>query len=90
MGLFLPHVLYTVWCLSKSYAHNNNCKKQLVKKKKKNKQNKSTTIEELMLELADLMPDCWLEVSLHPDGPVTGQLSQGFPWFSFVQEQMLS
>jgi hypothetical protein len=27
MRLFLPHVLYTIWCLSKSYAHNNNCKK---------------------------------------------------------------
>jgi hypothetical protein len=29
-------VLYTVWCLSKSYAHTNNCKK-LVKKGKKEK-----------------------------------------------------
>jgi hypothetical protein len=37
MRLFLPHVLYTVWCLSKSYAHNNNCKKQLVIKIKKTK-----------------------------------------------------
>jgi hypothetical protein len=26
------------------------------------------------------MPDCWLEVSLHP----TGQLDQGFPWFSLT------
>jgi hypothetical protein len=24
-----------VWCLSKSYAHTNNCKKQFVEKKKK-------------------------------------------------------
>jgi hypothetical protein len=24
------------------------------------------------------MPDCWLEVGLHPEGPVTGQLDQGF------------
>jgi hypothetical protein len=28
--------------------------------------------------LAYLMPDCWLEVSLHPEGPVIGQLEQGF------------
>jgi hypothetical protein len=43
-----------------------------------------------MLWLADLMPDCWLEVSLHPEGPATGQLDQGFPWFSLLPEQMLS
>jgi hypothetical protein len=35
MRLFLQYVLYTVWCLSKSYAHTNNWKKQLVGKKKK-------------------------------------------------------
>jgi hypothetical protein len=29
-----------------------------------------------MLGLAYLMPDCWLEVSLHPEGPATGQLDQ--------------
>jgi hypothetical protein len=43
-----------------------------------------------MLQLADLMPDCWLEVSLHPEGLATGQPDQGFPWFSLVPEQMLS
>jgi hypothetical protein len=26
-----------------------------------------------------LMSDCWLVVSLHPEGPATGQLYQGFP-----------
>jgi hypothetical protein len=37
MRLFLSYVLYTVWCLSKSYAHTNNCKKQLVEKERKKK-----------------------------------------------------
>jgi hypothetical protein len=39
---------------------------------------------------AYLMPDCWLEVSLHPEGPANGQLDQGFPCFSSILEQMLS
>jgi hypothetical protein len=30
------------------------------------------------------MPDCWLEVSKHLGGPVTGQLDKGFPWISSV------
>jgi hypothetical protein len=40
-----------------------------------------------MLGFADLMLVCWLEVSLHPEGP---EFDQGFPWFSLVTEQMLS
>jgi hypothetical protein len=43
-----------------------------------------------MLQFADLKPDYLLEVSLHPKGPATGQLDQGFPWFALVPEQMLS
>jgi hypothetical protein len=43
-----------------------------------------------MLGFPDLMPDCCLEVSLHSEGPATGQLDQGFPWLSLVPEQMLS
>jgi hypothetical protein len=35
--LFLPYVLYTVWCLSKSYAHTNNRKKNLLEKKERKK-----------------------------------------------------
>jgi hypothetical protein len=27
---------------------------------------------------------------LHPEGPETSQLDQGFPWFSLIPEQMLS
>jgi hypothetical protein len=30
------------------------------------------------------------EVRLHPEGPVTSQLDQGLPWFSFVPEQILN
>jgi hypothetical protein len=40
-----------------------------------------------MQGLVDLMLDCWLEVSLHLEGPATGQPDQGF---SVVPEQMLS
>jgi hypothetical protein len=35
-----------VWCLSESYAQNNNCKKQLLKKnKEKRKQKRNTTAQ---------------------------------------------
>jgi hypothetical protein len=43
-----------------------------------------------MLGFADLMLDCWLEVSLHLEGLATGQFDQVFPWFSLVPERMLS
>jgi hypothetical protein len=44
MRLFLAHVLHTVWCLFKSYAHSNNYKKQLVKRRKKQKKNTTAQI----------------------------------------------
>jgi hypothetical protein len=40
---FLQHVLYTVWRLSKSYVHNNNCKKNLLKKERKRKEKHNST-----------------------------------------------
>jgi hypothetical protein len=43
-----------------------------------------------MVGFACSVPDCWLEVSLNPEGPATGKLDQGFPWLSLVPEQMLS
>jgi hypothetical protein len=43
MRLFLPSVLYTVWCLSQSYARTHNCKKKLVGKKERNKKEKEKT-----------------------------------------------
>jgi hypothetical protein len=43
-----------------------------------------------ILGFAYSFPDFWLEVSLHPEGPASGQLDQGFPWFSLIPEQMLS
>jgi hypothetical protein len=33
------------------------------------------------------MPDCWLEVSLHPEDRATGQLDQVVPWFSSLLER---
>jgi hypothetical protein len=43
-----------------------------------------------MLGLEYLIQGCWLEVSLHPEGPANGYIDQSFPRFSLVPEQMLS
>jgi hypothetical protein len=43
-----------------------------------------------MLGHAEFMTDYWLDVSLYQEGPATGKLDQGFPWFSLVEEHMLS
>jgi hypothetical protein len=74
MCSFVPQVLYTIWLLSKLHTYTNvktTCK--CFQKKKRHRWG-------LMLVLAYLMPDCWLEVSLHPEGPAIGQLDLGFPW----------
>jgi hypothetical protein len=49
------------------------------KERKREKKRKTQHRLGLMLGLAYLMPDCWLEVSRHPEGPATGQLDQDFP-----------
>jgi hypothetical protein len=80
MRLFLPHVLYTVWCLSKSYTHNNNCKnKKRGKRKKKKTEKKNTTAQIGTNVMASGFNAGLLEVSMHPEGPVTSQLNHGFP-----------
>jgi hypothetical protein len=35
------------------------------------------------------MPDCWLEVSLHPESPATGQLDLGFPYFPRANAELV-
>jgi hypothetical protein len=42
-----------------------------------------------MLGFADLMINCWLEVSLHPECPATGQLDQSFRWFSRANAELV-
>jgi hypothetical protein len=50
----------------------------------------SREVRTSVLNIISTRPDCWLEVSLHLEGPATGQIDKDFPWFSSVLEQMLS
>jgi hypothetical protein len=55
-----------------SYPNCNHIKiivKKQIAGKKKRKEEKETAQIGINLGLPDLMPDCWLEVSLHPEGP---------------------
>jgi hypothetical protein len=36
------------------------------------------------------MPDCWLEITVHPEGFATGQINQFFPWFTSILWKNLS
>jgi hypothetical protein len=73
--------VYTNYTHIKIFAKDN-----LWKKKEQGKTQQHR--EELMLGFAELMPNCWLEVSLHSEGPVTGQLDQYFfPGFPLSQSK---
>lgn len=36
------------------------------------------------------MPDCWLELSVHPKGTATGQIDQGLLWFFLILGQIMN
>jgi hypothetical protein len=82
---------YTRFGAYRNRIHTTIIVKKTTFQKRKEKQNKKSQQHRygLMLGLSNLMPYRWLEVSLHPEGPATGQLDSGFPWFSLVPEQML-
>jgi hypothetical protein len=71
-------VLYSIWCLSKSYAHTNNCKKKLVEKrerKKRKTEKKSPTAQ----TGANVSARGFNAGLLVRSQFATGQLDQGFP-----------
>jgi hypothetical protein len=43
-----------------------------------------------IFSISELILFRMLGLTLHPEGPATGQLDQGFPWFSLVPERILS
>jgi hypothetical protein len=42
----------------------------------------------MLLNVFFFLPDCKVEVTMHPEGPATGHLDTGIPWFSSVFKQM--
>jgi hypothetical protein len=52
-----------------------------LKKMKKKRKTQQHSLGTNVIRFSDLMPDYWLEFSLHPEGPVISQLDQGFPWY---------
>jgi hypothetical protein len=69
---FLPQALYTVWCLSKLYAHKNNCKKT---RGKKNKTAQIGTNVRARVFNAELLARSQFESC---DQPTRSRLSVGF------------
>jgi hypothetical protein len=88
-------VFCTVWCLSKSYAHTNNCKNKITccgkkrekrkeKKRKKEKQKRKIQWQRVGTNVRVPGFNAGLlarsQLQLHSEGPATSQLDQGFPW----------
>jgi hypothetical protein len=83
-SLFLQ-LLHTVWCLYKLYAHKNICKNNLSMFFNKETAQIGTNVRVHIFN-AELLA----RSRFASEGPVTGQLHQGFWWVSLATEQMLS
>jgi hypothetical protein len=89
MHLFLPYVLYTVWCLSKSYANTNNCKKKKlvgIKERKKNRKTKrkpNSTDLGIIVSVrgfnAGMLARSQFESGRSCDHPTQSRFFRGFP-----------
>jgi hypothetical protein len=64
------------------------------KKKEKKRKNQKRKIQQQRVEtnvrVREFNAGLLARSPLHSEGPATGQLDQGFQWFSLVPEQMLS
>jgi hypothetical protein len=69
----------------------NNCKNKITcEKKEKQKRNIQQQRVGTNVRVRGFNAGLLARSQLHSEGPATGQLDQGFPWFSLVPEQMLS